>query len=112
MFEIRPKENGDTLILSVTGSLVFENSSDAEKLFIQHLERKPKIIGIDCRNIDSLDSSGLGVFIKLTKDAGKIGARLVFLDITDHMSTLLDVSKLNTMFEIMTGEEFRQLYMK
>jgi hypothetical protein len=36
--------------------------------------------------------------------------RLVFMNITDHVSTLFDVSKLDTMFEILSETEFKKQY--
>jgi anti-anti-sigma factor len=84
---------------------------EADKVFMQSIGKKPRVIGMNCKYLKSLDSSGLGLFIKFLKESTKLKVNLVFYNITDHISTLFDVSKLDSMFDIMTESDFKKTYM-
>jgi len=103
-------EQKDVLIFTLKGDLIFNELDEADKVFMDNLAKKPRAIGLDCKRLMNLDSSGLGLFIRFSKEAAKAGARLVFMNITDHVSTLFDVSKLDSMFEILPESEFRKQY--
>jgi anti-sigma B factor antagonist len=103
-------EQKDVRILALKGDLIFNELDEADKIFMENLAKKPRVIGLDCRRLTSLDSSGLGLFIRFSKESVKAGVRLVFMNITDHVSTLFDVSKLDTMFEILSETEFKKQY--
>jgi anti-sigma B factor antagonist len=103
-------EQKDVLIMVFKGDLIFNELDEADKLFMENLAKKPRAIGLDCKRLVSLDSSGLGLFIRFSKESVKAGVRLVFMNITDHVSTLFDVSKLDSMFEILPEAEFKKQY--
>jgi anti-sigma B factor antagonist len=104
-------ERKDVCILSLDGDLIFNETDEADKVFMEKLEKPPRVIALDCKNLRSLDSSGLGLFIKFSKDALRSNVKLVFLNITEHISALFDVSKLDNMFEIMSHVEFEKTYL-
>jgi anti-sigma B factor antagonist len=110
MLTIDCSEQKDLCIISLNGELIFNEMEDADKIIMEKMAMKPKVMAMNCKKLHSLDSSGLGLFIKFSKEAKKSGIRLVFLDITDHISTLFDVSKLESIFEIMSDEEFKKTF--
>lgn len=103
-------EQKDVRILSLKGDLIFNELDEAERIFMENLMKKPRAIALNCKGLMNLDSSGLGLFIRFSKESVKAGVRLVFMNITDHVSTLFDVSKLDSMFEILPEAEFRKQY--
>jgi anti-sigma B factor antagonist len=104
-------EHKDVLVVSLNGDLIFNELDDADRVISEKIGKKPRVLAMDCKNLKSLDSSGLGLFIKFSKEAEKSGVNLVFFNITDHVSTLFDVSKLDSMFEIMNEAEFNKTYL-
>jgi anti-anti-sigma factor len=110
MLTIDCSEKKDLYIISLNGELIFNEMEDADKIIMEIIARKPKVMAMNCKKLHSLDSSGLGLFIKFSKEAKKSGIRLIFLDITDHVSALFDVSKLESIFEIMSDEEFNKTF--
>ena len=104
-------EHNDVYIISLKGDLLFNELDDAEKLFMEKIALKPRVIGLNCKSLISLDSSGLGLFIKFKKESEKSSTRLLFLNITDHISTLFDASKLDSMFELMSEADFKKTYL-
>lgn len=112
MLTIDCSEHKDLLIISLDGELIFNEMKEADKLISEKLAKKPRVVAMNCKKLNSLDSSGLGLFIKFSKEAKKMNTRLVFLEITDHVSTLFDVSKLESIFEIMSQDDFDKTFPK
>jgi anti-sigma B factor antagonist len=108
---IESTEQKDVCIISLNGDLIFNEMEEADKIFMESIGKKPRVIAMNCKHLKSLDSSGLGLFIKFLKEATKLKVNLVFYNLTDHISTLFDVSKLDSMFDIMTESDFRRTYM-
>jgi anti-sigma B factor antagonist len=108
---IEATEKKDVCIISLSGDLIFNEMEEADKVFMENISKKPRVIAMNCKHLKSLDSSGLGLFIKFLKEATKAKVNLVFYNITDHISTLFDVSKLDSMFDIMTESDFKRTYM-
>lgn len=112
MLTVDCTEHNDVCIISLKGDLLFNELEDAEKLYMEKIAAKPRVMCLNCKALATLDSSGLGLFIKFKKEAEKSETKLVFVNITDHISTLFDVSKLNSMFEIMTEDDFKNAFLK
>lgn len=68
-----------------------------------------KIFGINCANLDSIDSSGLGALISMAKRAEEINAEFYVCDINKKVLTLFDISHLNKYFQIIPLTEFRKI---
>lgn len=110
MLTIDCTENKDLCLISLIGELIFNEMEEADRIIMDKIAAGPKVMAMNCKKLHSLDSSGLGLFIKFSKEAKKAGIRLIFLDITDHVSTLFDVSKLDSLFEIMSEDEFGKTF--
>jgi anti-sigma B factor antagonist len=108
---IESTEKKDICIISLSGDLIFNEMEEADRVFMENIGKKPRVIAMNCKHLKSLDSSGLGLFIKFLKEATKSKVNLVFYNITDHISTLFDVSKLDSMFDIMSESDFKRTYM-
>lgn len=110
MLNIEITEHKDVLVLALKGDLIFNELDEADRIFMENLGKKPRAIALECKRLMNLDSSGLGLFIRFSKESGKAGIRLIFMNITDHVSTLFDVSKLDSIFEILPESEFKKQY--
>ncbi|MCP4130807.1 MAG: STAS domain-containing protein [bacterium] len=112
MQNITVSEVGDTAIITIIGDLVFQNAKTADEIFKTVVDKKPKTIGLDCKNLSLLDSSGLGAFIRIAIEAKKQNIALVIIDIQKRIATLLNMSKLTKMFEFLDREQFEEKYIK
>ncbi len=111
MLTIESQEKKDALIIYLRGEMVFNELDDADSFFREKLVLKPRVIAIDCRQLQTLDSSGLGLLIRFTNEAARADVRIVFVDITGQISALFDVSKLGAIFEIMSSSDFHKTYL-
>ena len=68
-----------------------------------------RTVGVNCTNLDSIDSSGLGALISMSKLAEGFNAEFYLLDRNRKVSTLFDISSLNRYFQVISVEEFRRI---
>ncbi|MBN2079182.1 MAG: STAS domain-containing protein [Spirochaetes bacterium] len=111
MLTIETQNKKDAVIISLQGEMLFNDLDEADRVIMEKLEAKPRVIAIQCKHLQTLDSSGLGLLIRFSKEAARNGVKLVFLDITDHISALFDVSKLDAFFEIMSSDDFTKTHL-
>lgn len=112
MIAVKTQTRGNAVVLSLVGNLNIDNTVEVDREFQSHLEKKPRVVGIDCREIASIDSSGLGLFMKLKKDSARAGVELVFFNITGDIVALFDISKMSSFFNVITAEEFEETYVR
>ncbi len=108
---IIPQKIGNTIVLSLSGDININNIETIEKIYEDQITQKPDVISINCKKLNSIDSSGLGLFIKLFKIAEKEKVEFVVTDIVGNVSALFDLSKLDNLFPIMDEDEFRIRYL-
>ncbi len=111
MLNIVPQVHGNVIIILLSGYLNINNTDSVKKIFAQYAEKKPDAICINCRDLKSMDSSALGLFIKMLRDSEKKGIEFIISELVGNVSSLFDISKLENMFPIMSDEEFRNRYL-
>lgn len=98
--------DGNIAIFQLEGSLLSE--ADREKLkkdFSQHMEKGINYFLINLDNLKHVNSTGLGIFITLyTKVRGK-GGEMVMTGPQDSIRNLLEITKLNSVFNITDTQE-------
>lgn len=104
------KENGLTEII-INGNLNIHNIDILEVRFRDIITESgtTKTIAVNCQNLDSIDSSGLGMLISLSKKAEKNDITFYLCGLNQRVSTLFDISNLDRYFKILTMDEFRQI---
>lgn len=111
MILVNAQVHNDVAVISIKGTLNIDNTFEVEKVFKEQIANKPRVVGLDCKDMANLDSSGLGLFVKFLKESQNSNFELVFFNITGSILSLFDISKLNNFFNIMTGEEFQAKYL-
>ncbi len=93
------------LIVDCSGRLVFGEESaslrDTVKLL---LAQSPKIV-MNLREVNHIDSGGLGTLVSLYTTARNAGGALKLARLTQRVGDLLQVTKLFTIFEVFDDEE-------
>lgn len=112
MLNVTVKEQNKVIIMSLEGEMVFNELREVEEIFSRELAKKPPAIGINCKHLRSLDSSGLGMLIQFTKDASEASVPVPIIDIPENITRVFDSSKLEGFFEMMGSSDFEQVYLK
>lgn len=97
--------------VEVIGNLNIHNIDNLLNDFKDMLEKNPdtKIVGINCESLDSIDSSGFGMLISLSRQAEKSGITFYICELNKHVSALFDISHLDKFFHIVSIKDFRQI---
>lgn len=97
--------------ISVSGNLNIHNIEALLDDFRKMLEEYPsiKIIGINCESLESIDSSGFGMLISLSRQAEKSGITFYICELNKHVSALFDISHLDKFFHILPIQDFRKI---
>lgn len=75
------------------------------------LDADIKLILIDCNHVESVDSSGLGVLVRILKAVEQENARLVLCSLNETFQMLLSMTHMEDVFEIYASQvHFRLVF--
>lgn len=97
--------------IEIIGNLNIHNIDNLLNDFKALLEENPdyKIVGINCESMESIDSSGFGMLISLSRHAEKAGITFYICELNKHVSALFDISHLDKFFHIINIQDFRKI---
>lgn len=98
-------QSGSDLLVIMKGRLVIENCDRAKKKLSEFLTGHIENYYIYLGRLEFVDSAGWGALVGLKMAANRNKTRLMFLSPTQRISEIFKVSKLDTIFEILTGGE-------
>jgi anti-anti-sigma factor len=61
---------------------------------------------LDLARVTTLDAHGLGVMLELRERTHAKGSRFELMNVNEPMSRVLEITRLNTVFQITSGVEF------
>jgi anti-anti-sigma factor len=80
--------------------LVVGNRQALKTAVVGELENGRRAVVIDLGETDLIDSGGLGVLVTLYRHAEELGGKLVLANLSDELSGLLRLTKLDTIFTV------------
>lgn len=93
------------LVVDCSGRLVFgEESASLRDLVKKLLAQSPKIV-INMREVNHIDSGGLGTLVSLYTTAANAGGAVKLASLSQRVGDLLQITKLLTIFEVFDDEE-------
>lgn len=104
--KIEDTVDGGIGILSFSGSLVFEESTDLKTLINPYLDDQ-QYIGIICNleKVDYIDSSGLGVIVSIFKSLKGANRKFAISGLNERNRELFNISKLDKLLIIASNTE-------
>ncbi len=95
------RQDGRVTILTVTGDLVIgEAESVFKKTVTRFIEEGHVNFLVDLQRVDFLDSSGLGALVRAMTSSQKEGGQTKLLRAGPQIRKLLEMTKLDSVFEI------------
>src|SRR3954465_2843546 len=94
------KKQGDVVVVDVEGQLIVGNRQELKQKVLDELEKGEKKFLIDFSQTGYIDSSYLGVLVSLSKKIREQGGELTLANLNDDLKTLLELPKLDTLFQI------------
>jgi len=93
------------LVVDCSGRLVFgEESASLRDMVRKLLTQSPKVV-MNLREVNYIDSGGLGTLVSLFTSARSAGGALKLASLSQRVGDLLQVTKLFTIFEVFDDEE-------
>ena len=92
-------EEGDIIIVELSGQLDIYNSGDLQKLIDAYIVRGFDKFAIDLRNVTYLDSSAISIFIACHQCLNKSEGRFMLVGLNGLPLRMFEMAKLNDVLE-------------
>ena len=76
-----------------------------KEAMLKILENKPRKIILNLREVEHVDSSGLGALVFLMQKVRQEGGELILCGLNTSLQTLMQISKLHHLFKICSSVE-------
>ena len=102
--EINIREVGDVCILDIEGRLDINVSNKIRENLDSVISNGKKKIVFNLREVDFINSSGLGILVSSLKKIKENGGVLKILNLQNYVKELFEISQLIKVFEIYDDE--------
>jgi anti-anti-sigma factor len=104
MLKVHAKNLGTVTVLCLQGRIV---NGDTENLrnALQSVSEARAVI-LDLARVTAVDARGLGVMLELREQAESKGIRFELMNVNKLVSRVLEVTRLDSVFQITAGVEF------
>ena len=96
---------GEVAVVEVTGQLIVGNRHELKRIVLAEVEAGTRRFVVDFSLTGYIDSSGLGILVGLSKRIREGGGRLRLASLNQDLRTLFELTKLDTLFEIVDSRE-------
>ena len=94
------KHPSGVLIVEVEGQLIVGNRQELKATIQQALDNGERKLLVDFAKTGSLDSSGLGALVSISKKVREQGGELRLSGLNEDLRSLFELTKLDTLFAI------------
>jgi anti-sigma B factor antagonist len=99
------RQVGGVTIVDISGRIVLgEESASLRDLIFDLLSKGQKEILLNLGAVDHIDSMGLGSLVGASVSVRNQGGELKLLNLPNKLADLMQITKLYTVFDIMTNE--------
>jgi anti-sigma B factor antagonist len=106
------EKSTDAAIIVLKGSFDLGEVTEFETLFKSLLMESPEVIAIQMKDLNYIDSSGIGSLIRCMNYALRDGIKLVCYNLNSSIKMVFDVTRLEYFIEVLTEEEFTGKYLR
>jgi len=90
----------DSVKISLNGEMDICSSNEIKEKIYSIVDTNKKDIFIDCKDLNYIDSTGLGIFVATLKRAKKYEKKVVILNLKDNIKKLFTITGLDKVFQI------------
>ena len=99
-FEIEKKYDGSNWQVSLIGEIDIFNSADMKKQLTQLMEEHSADVHVDCKNLEYIDSTGLGALVGVLKNVKSHGKEMSLSEVRPNILKLFRITNLDKVFII------------
>ena len=104
MLKVQTKNLETVAIFSLQGQIV-TGETDSLRAAMQSLGEVKSVI-LDLAQVNTVDAAGLGVMLTLREHAQARGVRFELMNVSKWVSRVLEIARLDCVFQIATAVEF------
>jgi anti-sigma B factor antagonist len=102
---ISEERTADVTILRLSGRLELDTGDVTFRNCVDRLVAEGRVrIVLDLKDVLRIDSAGIGMMVSKYLSTGRRGGAIKLLHLTPHSGHLLQITRLNTIFEIFEEE--------
>lgn len=103
--DIKIYEADGVALIRLSGKVILDECDHLKSQIIPLVTPQIGQINLDLSGVEFIDSAGLGAFVGIKVTSNKHRARLALLNPSKEVANILMVSKLDSIFDILTGAE-------
>ena len=104
MLQIHANNLGTATVLRLEGQIV-NGETGILRTVVQSLSETSAVI-LNLAQVTTIDAHGLGVLLELRERTHAKGSRFELMNVSEPMSVVLEITRLNSVFQITSGVEF------
>lgn len=98
--QIDIEEQKNKTIVSLGGELDIYTAPSLKEKLLELISEEGHTLEVDLENVSYMDSTGIGVFINVFKNATATKSHLRLINLTDRVSRLFEITGLDELIEI------------
>jgi len=102
--QINFRDQGEHKILSINGEVDLYNVGELKKILFAATDGSNKSVVIDMRDVNYMNSSGIGALVAGQKKMKALGGKFLLLNISDDVLNILKLATLDKFFTILEDE--------
>jgi len=103
--QITKRVKGNIEILAIKGELDLNNAGAVKTILEREINAGKIYLVIDMKNLEYIDSSGIGVFINTVNKIRSLRGIFVLMGLNDNIRRIFNLTKLTSFFKIINSEE-------
>jgi len=103
--EISRRDENSVAVLLLSGRLDLGNGNKLKESIKDILEAGRAAIHLNMKDLEFVNSSGLGALVSIMKEIRLHRGRLTISDMADYVREVFDITQLSHIFEIFPAEE-------
>ncbi len=104
MLKVQIRNSGNVTVLGLQGRIV--NGETVALREAVNSQSRASVVILDLARVSAIDASGLGLMLDLRKQAENMGIRFKLMNANRFVNRVLEITRLNSVFEITSGREF------
>ncbi len=105
------EEHRGVSVIKIFGSLTIKVIEDFDDICETEIKKRPDVIGLDCRDLDFIDSVGINHLFKLSHSTMSGGIKLVLFDLNPTILEIFRVTNLYKLLKVVSRETFELEYL-
>ena len=103
--EITTNESGNVTVLSLNGRLDLASGAGLKEQVKAYMSEQKCSIHMNLKDVDFINSSGLGVLVSIMKEIRMQKGRLTLSNLASYVQEIFEITQLSHIFEIYDTEE-------